>query len=381
MKTVTTRDVRWLIEHREDPCVSVYMTTDPVRPGGPADRVRLRNLLRDAARKLGQVHDRRVVEELLVPVAEKVRASWPPQGRAIALLRSPDVNLGFQLPVEVPEVAVVASTFHTKPLVSYLDRNRHFFVLTLAEKSARLLEGTVEQLVDVTADAIPAELRAEQCLRRRSEPYVGVHGAASPGRTMERRGQDEPKQARKDRLRRWFTALDEAVVEHLRPTEAPLVLAGVRAHRALYGSVSAYPWVLDGGIDGNVDRLAVHELHALAWPLVRRHQTEIESEAAVEYLVAQGAGKASDVLADVIAAVADGRVRVLLHREGAHLWGRMDPNRAHFVLREDGAEIQPGDSDLIDDLCEMALVRGGDAVEVAPERMPTDVPIAAILRY
>ncbi len=150
-----------------------------------------------------------------------------------------------------------------------------------------------------------------------------MHGVAAPGRTMERRGQDEPEQARKDRLRRWFVALDEAVVEHLRPTEAPLVLAGVRAHRALYGSVSEYPWLLDGGIDGNVDRLAARELHALAWPLVGRHQTEIESEAAVQYLAAEGAGKANDVLTDVIAAAAAGRVRLLLHREGAHLWGRM----------------------------------------------------------
>jgi release factor family 3 len=380
MKTVTTRDVRWLIEHRDEPCVSVYMTTDPVLPGGPAEKVRLKNLLREAARRLGQIHDRRVVEDLLVPVAEKVRASWPPQGRGIALLRSPDVNLGFQLPVEVPDMAVVASTFHTKPLVSYLDRNRHFFVLTLAEKSARLLEGTAEQLVDVTADAIPAELRAGG-ERRHAEPYVGVHGAASPGRTMARRGQDEPDQPRKDRLRRWFIALDAAVVEHLRPTEAPLVLAGVRAHRALYGSVCEYPWLLDGGIDGNVDRLAARELHALAWPVVRRYQTEIESEAAVQYLAALRTGKASDVLTDVIAAAAAGRVRLLLHREGAHLWGRMEPDTGHFVLRENGAEIQPGDSDLIDDLCEMTLVRGGDAVELAPVRMPTDVPIAAILRY
>jgi hypothetical protein len=83
----------------------------------------------------------------------------------------------------------------------------------------------------------------------------------------------------------------------------------------------------------------------------------------------------------VIAAAGDGRVRLLLHREGAHLWGRMDAERGTFVLRAGEEDLEPGDSDLIDDLGELTLVKGGDVVEIAPERMPTDIPVAAILRY
>jgi hypothetical protein len=371
MKTVTTHDVRQLLEHREQPCVSVYMTTDAARPGGPADRTRLVNLLRHAAQKLEQRHPRREVERLLLPVVEHVHEAWPPRGRGIALLRSPGMNVGFHLPVAVPDVAVVASTFHTKPLLSYIDRNRHYFVLTLSERSVRLLEGTVERLVDVTAEVIPERLRAPA---RRD-------GAAGEGRAPERRDQQEAEQARKGRLRQRFLELEEAVIPHVRQTSAPLVLAGVRSHQATFRTLSGYAWILARGLDGNVDRLSEHDLHAQVWPLVRAEQAELEGEAAAHYHAFRAVGKATDVLAEVILAAGSGRVRLLLHREGTHLWGRMDPDTGAFVLRPGQAETLPGDSDLIDDLCELTLVRGGHVLEVAPPRMPTDVAVAALLRY
>lgn len=380
MKTVTANDVRRLLEHREQPCVSVYMTTDAVRSGGSADRARLRHLLRDAARKLGQHHHRRDVDRLLLPLAERVKEAWPPRGRGIALLSSPAMSLGLELPVTVPDVAVVASTFHTKPLVSYLDRNRHFYVLTLSVRSARLLEGTAEQLTDVTAAALPAPLRSGPQLAGRSEPYVGVHGGAG-GRATERRGQDESLELRKGRLRRWLAALEQAVVSRVRESEAPLVLAGVRAHQALFRSLSGYASIVERGLDGNVDRLTERELHARAWPILLEEQAELEREAAAHYRSSRAAGRATDVLAEVIVAVGRGRVRLLLHREGSHLWGRMDPETGAFVLRDGQAETGSGDSDLIDDLCELTLARGGHVLEMSPARMPTDVPVAAVLRY
>ncbi len=380
MMNVTTGEVRKLVEHRGSPCVSVYMTTDPVWPGGPADKVRLRNLLREAARRLARAHEPEEIEQLLVPVAERVRERWPPNGRGIALLRSPDVNVSFDLPVEVPDLAVVAPTFHTKPLVAYLDRNQHFFVLALADRSVRLLEGGAEGLVDVTAETIPARL-AGGPPEPQKERYVGVHGSTAAGRAAERRGGKDAEHARKARRRRWFAELDAVVTARLRPSEAPLVLAGVREHQALYRTVSGYSRILEKGIEGNAERLPERELHARAWPLVCAEQAEIERAAATHWLSFRGAGMATDVLAEVIAAAGDGRVRLLLHREGAHLWGRMDAELGTFVLRAGEEDLEPGDSDLIDDLCELTLVKGGDVVEIAPERMPTEVPIAAILRY
>ncbi len=354
MMNVTIRDVQKLFEHRAQPCVSVYMSTDAVSPGGPADRMRLRNLLRDAATRLARVHHAGAVEGLLGPVAEKVQRAWPPRGRGIALLRSPDLNVGFELPVEVPDVAVVAPTFHTKPLLSFLERNQPFFVLALGARSVRLLEGDADGLADVTEDAIPAGLAPEEA------------GSERDGREGERR---------------WYAAVDEAVSAFLAPTEAPLVLAGPHERRSLYRSVSGLSRILWAGVDAEVDGLDEDALHEHAWPIVCADQADAERHAAMHWLSFRGAGMATDVLSEVIEATAQGRVRLLLHREGTHLWGRMDPELGSFVLRSGEAEREPGDSDLIDDLCELTLLKGGDVVEVAEERMPTDVPVAAILRY
>lgn len=377
MKRLTTSDVRWLIEHRDRSCVSVYMTVDPVRPGGTADRARLDDLLREAERRLERGEDGRDAERLLAPIAEKVRGPWPARARGIALFRCPDINLAFQLPVEVPDVTVVASTFHTKPLVSYLDRSRHFFVLALAEDSVRLLEGNPEHLVDVTRDAIPTDLHSG--VYRPAARRFGAHGGMGAHGGTDARALGDRELAPTARLRGWYRALEEAVTAHLRPTEASLVLAGPRSQQALFRSVSRYLWLLDGGVDARADALAPEELHSLACAVVGAHQAELESEAATQYLDAVRAGKGTDVLAEVIAAASEGRVRLLLHREGMHVWGWMDPETGAFALRGADEEIQPGDSDLVDDLCEATLVRGGYVIELPPGRMPTSVAVAAIL--
>jgi hypothetical protein len=151
----------------------------------------------------------------------------------------------------------------------------------------------------------------------------------------------------------------------------------VRAHQALFRSLSGYAWIVERGLDGNVDRLTERELHARAWPILLEEQAELEREAAAHYRSSRAAGRATDVLAEVIVAAGGGRVRLPLHREGSHLWGRMDPETGAFVLRDGQAETGPGDSDLIDDLCELTLARGGHVLEMSPARMPTDVPVAA----
>jgi hypothetical protein len=88
-------------------------------------------------------------------------------------------------------------------------------------------------------------------------------------------------------------------------------------------------------------------------------------------------GCASDDLERVARAATAGTVRMLLHRRGAHVWGRLDPATGACLVR--GVQHEAGDADVVDDLCELTLLGGGDVVEVAEERMPSNAPVAAII--
>jgi hypothetical protein len=75
----------------------------------------------------------------------------------------------------------------------------------------------------------------------------------------------------------------------------------------------------------------------------------------------------------------EGRVRTLFLADGVHLAGRLD-SRTGDVELVDGAAAKVAD-DVLDDVAEAVLLRGGDVLGLARERMPGRSEIAALLRW
>jgi hypothetical protein len=74
-----------------------------------------------------------------------------------------------------------------------------------------------------------------------------------------------------------------------------------------------------------------------------------------------------------------GRVRELLLAEDARLWGTLDRNSGELHLH--GEQHDARDDDVLDDLSEAVLARGGDVYSLSPQRMPSMSSVAAILRW
>lgn len=340
MKTVTISGVREILGARGNPAVSIYMSVDQRRPGGPGDRARLHDLISRASELLSGAHDRDEIDALLVPIAERARGEWP-EAAALAFLRSRRVDAAFALPIEAPDLAVVGPTFHVKPLLDALDGHKRFFMLVLAEREARLLDGT-------------------------GEGSIAIEG------TLAATGEAGPTGAQA------LAAIDEGVRTILRDNGAPLVLVGPERLRSLYRSVSRYEWLLPDEIDADVEQVHAADLRPAAQALVSAHRAAVESEAVLQLISAEATGSASDDLERVARAAIAGKVRLLIHRRGAHVWGRLDPATGACTVR--GVQREAGDVDVVDDLCELTLLSGGDVVEVTPERMPSDAPVAAIIK-
>jgi Bacterial archaeo-eukaryotic release factor family 3 len=374
MRSVTVPDVRSMVGTRQHPCISIYMPTDGGPPGRQEDRIRWKNLVRSARRLLESTYPPGEANRLISSIADAYQER-PARPGSVAVLRSPDVDARYWLPVKVPEIMVVSGSFHTKPLVSFLDRNRRYFVLALAELSATLYEGTPFSLrrLDVQFPTF------DQLHPETAEPYRGVHGGRGMSRASARHGWREPSAEYKSEILRRFRSIDRAVSRHLQGEAGPLVLAGVGYYHPIYRSVSCYPHLLEEGIEGNVEHARLGEIYERAWPIVAAYETDVIATALARYASGLAAERAIDGLQDVARAAARGRVRLLLHAEGMHLWGYVDPVTGDCRVHEQQWDAE--DADVLDDICEMVLLRGGDVVEVPRDRMPASSPIAALLRY
>jgi hypothetical protein len=340
MKKVTVPVVKRLVASRAVPSISIYINADPVRPGSLDDRLRLRAHLRRVSELLEPALARPGADALLTSIAERAREAWP-EARSVAFLRSPDSNEAFALPVTVPELAIVSSTFHTKPLVSLLDAGVTFAVLGIGDGVARLHAGTRDGLERVDG-LIPA----------------------APASAL-------------DRLP-WYRAIDRIAARFLEDTQDPLVLAGEHHHLEPFRTVSRYPRLLSRAIECDLAQVQVGDLLLPAMAIVDEDRAEAEAEAAVQYLAAAAVGHATEELGAVGRAAVLGRVPLLVHRRGAHVWGSLDRLLGRVTVR--AGEPGPADADVIDDLCELVLQQGGDVVELPRERMPCRGPVGAIVR-
>lgn len=245
-------------------------------------------------------------------------------------------------------------------------------------------KGTRYSVSDVDLEEVPAGL-AEAL--RYDDPERGLQfhtSTRTPGGQHDRpaafyghgTGSDDATAG----ILRYFHRVDAGLQGLIGDEQVPLVLAGVDFLLPIYREANTYPYLVDGGIEGNPDELCAEELHKYAWAVVHPRFLAAQKEAIEQYREFAGAGseQASNDLKQVVPAAYHGRVGTLFVAIGLQRWGRFDPGTNVVQLHE---EAGPGREDLLDFAAVQTLLNGGTVYAVEPERMPDESPLAAVYRY
>jgi hypothetical protein len=365
-----------LLAPSNPPCVSIYVPTHRTHPGWKQDPVRFRALVGEAKSLLDENHVAREADRFVEPLrALEGESHWEHSLDGLAVFLSPTIGAAYRLPIQVPERAVVAETFHLKPLIRFLGSNRRYFVLALSQNSAALYEGSPYGAGAVDLGGMPANLR-EALGGPDVERTQGMHGRQA---SLIFHGRGFGREDTKEILLRYFRAVDKGLRDFLRDERAPLVLAAVRYYHAIYHEANTYPHLLPEGLDGNYERVNGSQIHADAWPLVSgAFGRQVEAWAA-RYRSLAGTGLTAEGIEEIALAAIGGRVRCLLAAEGEVLWGRLD--RSTGAVTRHAAKAGPDDDDVLDDICEESLKRGGEVYVVPRAAMPTAGALAAVLRF
>lgn len=383
MRQITADELREALNDHEPPCVSVYLPTHRHHPDNQQDPVRFRNLVKEAEASLLQLYPGREVRPLLEPfraLAADVEF-WRHTLDGLAVLASADGFRVFPLQRAVPELSVVADSFHTKPLIRFLQSADRYQVLCLSRGEAKLYEGNRDSLDEVDlAEGVPRTL-TEALGEEKTEAH---QGAVSSGRA----GQGAPSVfhgsgSRKDEVdvdaERFFRAVDRAVLEHhSRPSGLPLILAALPEHVDLARKVSHNPFLLEDGVKIDPWSLTNDRLRDEAWKAVLPHYLKRLAGLVDAFNEARSKRLGADDLSDVAQAVVAGRVGTLLVEADRQSPGTFDPATGRV---EFGDLAHPGVDDLLDDLAEAVLKRGGEVVVVPADRMPSQTGAAATYRF
>lgn len=384
MASLTSGSLAELLSPRHPPCLSLYQPTHRQHPENQQDPIRFRNLVKDLEASLQQKYKAVEKRALLEPFETLARddAFWNHTLDGLAVLGGPGLFRVLTLPQSVPELAVVADSFHTKPLLRFLQSVDRYQVLGLSLHKIRLFEGNRHALDEV--DLVPGVPRTitEALGKELTEPHqtVASYGGAGGASTPTHHGHGGKKDEAAIDAERFFRAIDRAVLEHnSRPSGLPLILAALPEHHHLFRQVSQNPFLIaDEGITSDPDSQSAEELQALAWqavePLYQARLAKLREE--FEYARSKKVG--SDDLTQVAQAATSGRVETLLIEADRQIPGRLDAatDRVGF-----GDMSDPQVDDLLDDLADLVAKTGGRVLVIPAERMPTQTGLAATFRY
>jgi hypothetical protein len=275
MNAFSREELQLLVEAQQGPCVSIFLPTHRAGMAYAEDRIRLRNRLHEARRRLTEQGLRAPdVEALLAPAQALLSDSclWRHCLQGLAIYMSPTVCRHYCLPMMVDDRLVVASHFDFEPLVPLLTEERQFYLLALSQKRVRFFHGTRETMSELQIKELPgsvAELYGtEKPVQRDLQFRCAVPGGRGGGSIMFYRAGDAGQAARA-RLLTYCRRIDHALEEPLRDNRLPVVLAGVDYLVALFREVTHHRERVAGVVSGCPDRLSAQALHARAWELLQ----------------------------------------------------------------------------------------------------------------
>jgi hypothetical protein len=386
MNLLSTDELKALMERREGPCVSVFMPTHRRGAETQQDRIRFKNLLKQAEERLTH-NGLRVpnAKELLQPAQALVQDSlfWSHQSDGLAVFFSGEGARQFSLPFNFDELVVVADRFHLKPMLPILSGDGRFYVLALSQNQVRLLQGTRYSVDDLDLDGIPQSLEAalrldtpEKLIQWHTRMRGGTGGTGKRASTFH--GHGGAPDDLKENLLQYLRQVDKGLHDLIGSSQSPLVLAAVDYLFPIYKEANTYAHLMEQGIPGNPEGLSAQQLHAQAWNIIEPHFQQAQQDAVSQYNRLAGTGRSSKDLEVIVREAYHGRVDVLFVATGVQRWGSFDVD-ANAVHWHDKTE--PGDEDLLDFAAIQTFLNGGTVYAVEPENVPDDRHLAAIFRY
>jgi hypothetical protein len=368
----------------DPPCLSLYQPTHRDHPDNQQDPIRFKNLVKKLEESLQHQCASDEIESLLEPLLALAEdhSFWNCTFDGLAVLRARNMFRVYRLQRPFQELAVVADSFHTKPLLRILQSADRYQVLALNRHEMKLFEGNRDALDEIPpAKGVPRTL-TEALGEELTEPRqtVSAYGGRGGGQAPMHHGHGGRKAELDLDAERFFRAVDRAVIEHhSKPSGLPLLLAALPEHHHMFHELSHNPYLMAESLGVHPDALASpDEFRQRVWQTIEPRYLARLAGLVETFGNNKTNGLSDDNLAEVARAAVGGRVATLLIEAGREVPGRIDALTGELDFDD---LSHPETDDVLDDLGALALKMGGEVVVVPTDRMPTETGIAALYRY
>jgi hypothetical protein len=344
---------------KSDCCVTILLETHRTPPGNQKDNVELKNLVREAEKRLTTECDKEKASVIIDKINNLTsNIDYRFNLESLVLFVSEDIAEYIRMPINIKQNKVtIGKTFATRDLVRALHQELDYFILVLSRDKARLIEAMADKEVAEITDGFPME--------NTFKVPGGAPGAIAKLQTSQ--------------VLEFFNRVDKKLNETQKGRDLPVFISTDESNYSEYLKVADRKETILGLIAGNRDMENAQNIIDAVWPVAKKWNEQKNHQRLVELDKAVGAKLFLTDFTEIWRAILEGRGRTLFVKQGYFQPAKLENNVVQLVSAENESEANA--EDIIDDMIEKNIDFGGDAVFVYGNELEPYDGLVLVTRY
>lgn len=279
---------------KSNPCVTISLKAHRTHPDNAKDKIRIKNLLKEAEERVTKEFDKRSVAKLLDKIAtiqDDIDVNYNLD--SLHLFLSNDTKEIVKTPGPMSQNKVhISETFAIRPLINTLSRSEPYLIMLLSQSGV--------QLYEAISDGIIQEIKNGGFPFTKNIPEIFFPERKSDAAYLD------------DLVRGYFNKIDKALVKVHNETGLNCVVVCTADNYSFLTQVADKPNIYNGYVRIDYNNRAPHQIVKQTWELMRTLQQQQRTKAINEMKGAVASGKVLTDLQEIYQAAIDGRGDLLI---------------------------------------------------------------------
>ena len=274
----------------------------------------------------------------------------------VGIFRNENLFRILSLPVPVEQTCVVATSFHVKPLLRWIQNDREFLFLGITEGTASLYHGNQNSFNLIETIIFP------EALQKTSYPD-----------SYEDLKKLRFKSHKYDETIEWLNEWIFSLTKEVKPV---LFVAGKRELTGPLLKQCRYANTREQAIWPSFSQEKATEICMEIRSILKKNARKDLEHSLMEFYQAEELNLANKNIFQIAKAAIKGKVRKLIIADGIKIFGKIDKTSGGLSIHT--AHLDHEDDDILDDLAQEVLAQGGEVVVASRHEIPKGRPILAI---
>ena len=273
----------------------------------------------------------------------------------IGIFRTKNMFRILNLPVDIKTTCVVATSFHIKPLLKWMQKDKEFLLVGLNNNSASVFQGNEDSFRYVDDALYPEQIQR-----------FDLDGGFKTDFDIKRFNKTEKFEALSD----WINDLTYKHKPILFLAGKKELVSGLIQH---LNYENLYPETIHGNF---TEKNALDICHTIR-AVLRKESKEQFKIFLSDFKKAQSLNLVKKNIFEIARAAVQGKVKKLLIAEETNIFGKLDRKTGGLSIHPEHMDHE--DDCLLDDLAQEVLSRGGEVVVAKKDDIPSQRPILALM--